>query len=114
MTTTKREKIRNVPSIEELRRAGYKVSVSHYRTFFEGPFNECWSPRIYMTKTQYNDSIYTEEFKIDSHGGWSVMEVTTLTKRNIVVKYNVPQGQQFNRRLANRVLLGKLVKELGK
>ena len=107
---SKREKIRNIPSIEELRKAGYKVSVSHYRKF-----KDVWLGHyVYMTKTILHNSDYSHNYRIDSHGGWSVLDVTTLTGRNITVKYNVPQGQQFNRRLANRVLLGKLVKELGK
>jgi hypothetical protein len=111
---TKREKIRNVPSIEELRKAGYKVSVRHFRRYTD---EFCTT---YMTKTLFRNAYdYTSEipysnlFKISSHGGWTVLDVRTLTGREISVKYNVPAGHQFNRKVALRACLGKLIKELG-
>ena len=108
-TKTKHEKIRNVPSIEELRKAGYKVSVRHFRRF-EDRFSD-----FYMTKTQFyvDDVGFYNGYKIQSHGGWTILDVTTLTGREVSVKYNVPHGHQFDRKRAIRACLGKLIKELG-
>jgi hypothetical protein len=108
----KREKIRNVPSIEELRKAGYKVSVRHFRRF-DNNYDYDYPPD-YMTKTTFHNRYDDYEFhEISSHGGWTVLDVRTLTGREISVKYNVPAGHQFNRKVALRACIGKLVKELG-
>lgn len=105
---TKREKIRNVPSIEELRKAGYKVSVRHFRRFDYNDYT------TYITKTTFHNRYDDYEFhEISSHGGWTVLDVRTLTGREVSVKYNVPAGHQFNRKVALRACLGKLIKELG-
>jgi len=109
---TKREKIRNVPSIEELRKSGFKVSVRHFRCIVE-PYNSLGDTR-YMTKTQFNnDARFHSFYEIQSHGGWTILDVTTLTGREVSVKYSVPAGHQFNRKVAIRACLGKLIKELG-
>ena len=107
-TKIKREKIRNVPSIEELRKSGFKVSVRHFRRF-EDSLSD-----FYMTKTQFNNAGFYDGYEILSHGGWTILDVTTITGRNVRVKYNVPQGHQFDRKRAIRACLGKLIKELGK
>ena len=105
---TKREKIRNVPSIEELRKSGFKVSVRHFRRF------DSWGHTVYMTKAQFdNDRRYGDYF-ISSHGGWTILDVTTITGLDVSVRYNVPSGHQFDRKRAIRACLGKLIKELGK
>jgi hypothetical protein len=105
---TKREKIRNVPSIEELRKSGFKVSVRHFRRF-EDSLSD-----FYMTKTQINNDAHLRSFyEIQSHGGWTILDATTMTGRDVSVRYNVPSGHQFDRKRAIRACLGKLIKELG-
>ena len=112
-TKIKREKIRNVPSIEELRKGGFKVSVRHFRRFEDLDYMDT----VYMTKTLYNNAKITrayDSYKIQSHGGWTILDVTTITGRDVSVRYNVPSGHQFDRKRAIRACLGKLIKELGK
>jgi hypothetical protein len=110
--SVKREKIRNVPSIEELRKSGFKVSIRHFRRFVDLRYRD--ETFVYMTKTAWEDMercLYG--WAIDSHGGWTVLDVRTVTGREVSVKYNVPQGHQFDRKRAIRACLGKLIKELG-
>lgn len=109
-TKIKREKIRNVPSIEELRKSGFMVSVRHFRLFKDDYSQEFF----YMTKTNCFKAYDQRDVTICSHGGWTILDVTTITGRNVSVKYNVPQGHQFDRKRAIRACLGKLIKELGK
>ena len=107
-TKIKREKIRNVPSIKELRDAKFQVSVRHFRRF------DSWGCTVYMTKAQFDNDRRYGDYSISSHGGWTILDVTTITGRDVSVKYNVPQGHQFDRKRAIRACLGKLIKELGK
>ena len=109
-TKIKREKIRNVPSIEELRKSGFQVSVRHFRCFKDDYSQEFF----YMTKTKCFQAYDQRDVTISSHGGWTILDVTTITGRDVSVKYNVPQGHQFDRKRAIRACLGKLIKELGK
>lgn len=111
--SVKRERIRNVPSIEELRKSGFRVSVRHFRCFEDYYYMDI----VYMTKTLYNNAKITrayDSYKIQSHGGWTILDVTTMTGRDVSVRYNVPSGHQFDRKRAIRACLGKLIKELGK
>lgn len=114
--TAQRERIRNVPSIEELRKSGFKVSLQHFRCFEALDAGEgVHFHIIYITKTlYYNERRYYDSYIIHSHGGWTILDVTTMTGRNVSVRYNVPSGHQFNRKRAIRACLGKLIKELGK
>jgi hypothetical protein len=125
--SVRREKIRNVPSIEELRKSGFKVSVRHFRRYEDvlGFDHGTVIQHSYMTKTEKKKHPYYSHLghnslrpirssrTISSHGGWTILDVTTLTGRDVSVKYNVPQGHQFDRKRAIRACLGKLIKELG-
>jgi hypothetical protein len=125
--SVRREKIRNVPSIEELRKSGFKVSVQHFRRYEDvlGFDHGIVIQYSYMTKSEWKKRPHYSHLgpnslrplrssrTISSHGGWTVLDVRTLTGREVSVKYNVPAGHQFNRKVALRACLGKLIKELG-
>lgn len=106
-----KEKIRNVPSIEELRESGFKVRVYHCRVFIPtlrlNLGNDMLRSKREMSKK--HDSPY---YDISCKGGYTRIDVTTLTGQDYSAKFNTPKGHNFNRKRGIRVCLGKILKQM--
>jgi hypothetical protein len=100
-----KEKIRNVPSIEELRAAGHKVRVYHARKFHCGGYD---SPYV-LSRREMERIDYVD---IDCKGGYTRIDVTTLSGKDYSAKFNVPVDRNFNRKLGIRVCIGKILKQM--
>jgi hypothetical protein len=100
----KKEKIRNVPSIEELRAAGHKVRVYHARVFSVYNGHHLLSKRE-MERIDEYAMIYCK-------GGYTRIDVTTLSGKDYSAKFNVPADRNFNRKLGIRVCIGKILKQM--
>lgn len=97
-----------VPTVEALRKSGFKVRVYHGRVFH--PYRDeqlslVCSKYDYVNKSGF---IYIQE-DINCHGGFTRVEVTTLDGKTLVGKYNFG-NRPFNRKIGLQAAIGKALK----
>ena len=97
----------DLPSIVDLRRAGYKVRVSHFRNVNNFPdFHYPVLARV----TKENKK--AREFdKIFEHGGETHIELTNREGKTFVAIAECSNKDAFNRRLGNHICLARLAKQ---
>lgn len=105
------EKIKNVPTIEDLRRSGHKVRVYHARVYTLRSELTDDVYHVVQSKREFN-AIPDDEYHIQSHGGYTRIDITTMSGSEYTAKFNVPSNKQFNRKLGIRVCLGKILKSM--
>lgn len=108
-----KEKIRNVPSIEELREAGHKVRVYHARWFRANGWVEHGDTHILMSKTEMQDREDCDYHTLLCYGGYTRIDVTTMSGKEYSAKFNVPAGHNFNRKRGIRACIGRIMKQWG-
>lgn len=110
-----KEKIRNVPSIENLRERGYLVRVYHGRRFgvefcplhSGGPYIN-WNV-IVMSKKEMKNNCNYEHSCILCHGGYTRLDVRTPDGKEYTAKFNFAPTKNFNRKIGIRACLGRIV-----
>lgn len=106
----------STPTVEELRKNGYKVRVYHGRIFINDLYDS-----VIMSKREMDEKIITEEhvwnvgYQLSDKGGFTRVEISVPTFEGgewplLVGKYNVPAGHQFNRKLGLKVAIGRALK----
>lgn len=101
-----KEKIRNVPSIENLRERGYLVRVYHGRTFFVKGIVGF----VYKSKKEMNNDRNNYLFShILCHGGYTRLDVRTPDGKEYTAKFNFAPTKNFNRKIGIRACLGRIV-----
>jgi hypothetical protein len=112
-TKIKREKIRNVPSIEELREAGHKVRVYHCRVFAADGWLEHGGRDILMSKREMSERGDRKFHELSCKGGYTRIDLTTMTGQEFSAKFNTPKGHNFNRKRGIRACIGRIMKQWG-
>lgn len=95
----------SIPSVCELRRAGYKVRVSHFRNVVYG--NSLWAFER-VTKVDKKRGVFA---KILEHGGETQVEVTNRDGKTFNAVARCSNQDAFNRRLGNHICLARLAKQ---
>lgn len=106
-----KEKIRNVPSIENLRECGYLVRVYHGRRFvveFCSLDSNGWNV-IVMSKKEMKNNCNYEHSYILCHGGYTRLDVRTPDGKEYTAKFNFAPTKNFNRKIGIRACLGRIV-----
>lgn len=101
-------------TVASLRRDGYKVRVTHKRDYFtvetygevqEGQTPECLIVFYRLTRKEAEGRFTTKD--LSSFGGATLVEITCPDGRQLVGKANCNDKDQFNRKLAVRIALGR-------
>lgn len=96
----------NLPSIHDLRKAGHKIRISHYR-YILVPVTSCLTR---VTKKDKKGGVYPTN-SILAKGGRTEIEFTPKDGSTTqVVESCCNPKDQFNRRLGIRICLGRLRK----
>jgi hypothetical protein len=107
-----REKIRNVPSIEELRRDKWKVRVYHARVWFDHYEAVDYLMSMKEAKKLLSDSTSTVLLSLCT-GGYTRIDFTSPTGEEYSTKHNTASTKQFNRKNSIRACLGRFVMQRG-
>lgn len=95
-----------VPSIVDLRRAGYKVRVSHFRNVYS-PY--CYIPSLErVTKIGKKNRVF---FYILEHGGETHIELTNRDGKTFTAMARCSDKDAFNRKVGNNICLERLAKQ---
>lgn len=91
-------------TVESLRKQGYKVRVTHSRDYVgaDGVFR--------LTRKEAEEESIEDLCSLDSFGGHTRVEVTTPDQRELVGEATCNINDQFNRKLALRIALGRALK----
>lgn len=103
----------NLPTIHQLRKAGYKVKISHYR------YSNRYSDPVVFTAEQRFPiflNLITRQAKkdrefayISGKGGETVLSLKTPVGNEIVSHAKCSLKDSFNRKLGIRICIGRLV-----
>lgn len=108
-----KEKIRNVPSIHELRQGKWKVRVYHARCWFD----HYEAVDYFMSKKEagelLSNSTSTRVLELCGHGGYTRIDFTSPTGEEYSTKHNTAPTKQFNRKNSIRACLGRFLLQRG-
>lgn len=91
-------------TVQSLRRQGYKVRVIHRRDYISYDT----VTRMTAKEAEIAASIYN--YRLDSFGGHTRIEITTPDNKELVGEAYCNPTDQFNRKLAVRIALGRALK----
>lgn len=99
-------------TVESLRRDGYKVRVNHKRDYFKEEINPYTGDIsiVYRRMSDIEAKNSAPDAQLDSFGGETVVEITTPDNRNLRGVASCNPNDQFNRKLALRIALGRALK----
>lgn len=97
----------SVPSICDLRRAGYKVRVSHFRNIPVGQLFDSVS-LMRVTKIDKKKRMFEN---ILEHGGETQIEITNRDGKTFNAVAQCSNKDAFNRKLGNHICLARLKKQ---
>lgn len=88
--------IENNQNVENLRKAGFKVRVSHSRY------------HVYTGDLHYRKFFETNPYLISPKGGTTTVEITSKDNKNYIGKSKCSKKDSFNRKLGLNIALGRL------
>lgn len=107
---------KNPPTVEQLRRNGYKVRIQHFR--YNRPDYIGEIPKPLHEKVIKSHGLHPQlkinPSNIHVKGGRTIMEITTPTGRDYSVESVCHINDNFNRRRAVKMCLGRFAKQVQK
>jgi hypothetical protein len=96
-------------TIEQLRKDGNKVRVSHYRkTLAEVTWNENFIKYLTYDKLVLESEVREKGLKFAPTGGKTVLSITTTDGRDITVESRCSDQDNYNKKIGIRLALSKL------
>lgn len=107
MATATKKKGRVIPpSVEVLRKLGFKVRVYHARRFYSTDWNYSGRFEAMMSKREMTADPEKQGFMLTCHGGYTRVDITTPDNLELSGKYSFG-NRQFDRKLGLRAAIGR-------
>jgi hypothetical protein len=109
--TTSKKKPKD-PTVEDLRKQGWKVRVYHARSVTK--YTQEGTEHLMMSKRELEEDINQDGgesgYYLESTGGFTRLEFKAPTGEEYTTKFNVPFGHQFNRKRGLTACIGRMLR----